>query len=156
MVGNGQVAKGQGGCPQEGPGASRALLPRYAPGELGLGGLQPVMGVEEAARITRQEGHGAVSLLYMREREREKKSLEKLVIPVTCESQRVLPSSLTTLKWPSITQRKELRSLQWAERLVLVICVSLKKDMSGLSGGPVDKTPCFYCRGPGFDPWSGN
>ena len=73
-----------------------------------------MMGVEEAARITRQEGHGAVSPLYERERERErereKKPLEKPVIPVTCESQHVLPSSLKTLKWPSVTQRKELRS----------------------------------------------
>ena len=23
-------------------------------------------------------------------------------------------------------------------------------------GGPVGKTPCSQCRGPGFDPWSGN
>ena len=23
-------------------------------------------------------------------------------------------------------------------------------------GGPVGKTPCSHCRGPGFDPWSGN
>ena len=23
-------------------------------------------------------------------------------------------------------------------------------------GGPVSKTACFQCRGPGFDPWSGN
>ena len=28
----------------------------------------------------------------------------------------------------------------------------LKRDFSG---GPVIKTPCFQCRGPGFDPWSG-
>ena len=26
----------------------------------------------------------------------------------------------------------------------------------GLSGGLMAKTPCFQCRGPGFDPWSGN
>ena len=31
-----------------------------------------MMGVEEAARIMRQEGHGAVSLQYMREREKKK------------------------------------------------------------------------------------
>ena len=23
-------------------------------------------------------------------------------------------------------------------------------------GGLVVRTPCFHCRGPGFDPWSGN
>ena len=87
-----------------------------------------MVGVEAAARIARQEGHGAVSLLYMRERERERERepLEKPVIPVTYETQHVLPSRLKTLKWHSITQRKELRSLQWPERLVLVICVSQK------------------------------
>ena len=26
----------------------------------------------------------------------------------------------------------------------------------GFLGGPVAKTPCSQCRGPGFDPWSGN
>ena len=34
-----------------------------------------MMGVEEAARIMRQEGHGAVSLQYMREREREREKI---------------------------------------------------------------------------------
>ena len=24
------------------------------------------------------------------------------------------------------------------------------------SGGPVTKTPCSQCRGPGFNPWPGN
>ena len=23
-------------------------------------------------------------------------------------------------------------------------------------GAPVVRTPCFHCRGPGFDPWSGS
>ena len=32
----------------------------------------------------------------------------------------------------------------------------LKIPPSGLPGGPVAKTPCSQCRGPGFDPWSGN
>ena len=26
----------------------------------------------------------------------------------------------------------------------------------GFPGGPVAKTPSSQCRGPGFDPWSGN
>ena len=30
------------------------------------------------------------------------------------------------------------------------------KKSFGFPGGPVPKTPCFQCRGPGFDPWSGN
>ena len=28
--------------------------------------------------------------------------------------------------------------------------------MRDFPGGPVGKTPCSQCRGPGFDPWSGN
>ena len=30
------------------------------------------------------------------------------------------------------------------------------KDFRGFSGGPVAKAPCPQCRGPRFDPWSGN
>ena len=30
------------------------------------------------------------------------------------------------------------------------------KEAWGLPGGPVAKTPCSQCQGPGFDPWSGN
>ena len=29
-------------------------------------------------------------------------------------------------------------------------------DLLGLPDGPVVKAPCFYCRGHGFNPWSGN
>ena len=32
----------------------------------------------------------------------------------------------------------------------------LKKCFGDVSGGPVTKTLCFHCRGPGLDPWSGN
>ena len=36
-------------------------------------------------------------------------------------------------------------------------CVSLKKKkIRDFSGAPVAKIPCFQCRGPRFDPWSGN
>ena len=31
-----------------------------------------------------------------------------------------------------------------------------KKEMRDFLGGPVAKTPPSQCRGPGFDPWSGN
>ena len=31
-----------------------------------------------------------------------------------------------------------------------------KKRYKDFPGGPVGKTPCSQCRGPGFDPWSGN
>ena len=30
------------------------------------------------------------------------------------------------------------------------------KNNGDFPGGPVAKTPCSRCRGPGFDPWSGN
>ena len=33
---------------------------------------------------------------------------------------------------------------------------SVKITVQGLPGGPVGKTPRSRCRGPGFDPWSGN
>ena len=29
-------------------------------------------------------------------------------------------------------------------------------NLKDFPGGPVVKTPCSQCRGPGFDPWSGN
>ena len=35
--------------------------------------------------------------------------------------------------------------------------VFIKKKTSGdFPGGTADKTPCSQCRGPGFNPWSGN
>ena len=32
----------------------------------------------------------------------------------------------------------------------------LSKKIRDFPGGPVAKTPCSQCRGPRFDPWSGN
>ena len=32
----------------------------------------------------------------------------------------------------------------------------VRTDCQYFPGGPVVKTPSFHCRGPGFDPWSGN
>ena len=36
--------------------------------------------------------------------------------------------------------------------------IQLKKPVGGrdFPGGPVGKTPCSQCRGPGFYPWLGN
>ena len=31
-----------------------------------------------------------------------------------------------------------------------------KEEEGDFPGSPVVKTPCFYCRGHGFNPWSGN
>ena len=41
---------------------------------------------------------------------------------------------------------------KWAEELDIFP----KKTHRDFPGGPVVKTLCFQCRGPGFDPWSGN
>ena len=34
--------------------------------------------------------------------------------------------------------------------------IEIKEDLSDFPGGPVVKTPHSQCKGPGFDPWSGN
>ena len=38
------------------------------------------------------------------------------------------------------------------------LCVDTQQEtaIGDFPGGPVVKTPHFQCRGPGFDPWSGN
>ena len=37
-----------------------------------------------------------------------------------------------------------------------LVNVTWKKQIRDVPGGPVVKTPRSQCRGPGFDPWSGN
>ena len=39
---------------------------------------------------------------------------------------------------------------------ILKFHIKKKKKRRGLSGSPVVETPHSQCRGPGFDPWSGN
>ena len=39
---------------------------------------------------------------------------------------------------------------------ILKFHIKKKKKRGDLSGSPVVKTPCSQCRGPGFDPLSGN
>ena len=36
------------------------------------------------------------------------------------------------------------------------MAVLQKMKNKDFSGGPVVKTPCFQCRGHGFNPWLGN
>ena len=38
----------------------------------------------------------------------------------------------------------------------LLDCVEERREHRDFPGGAVDKTPCSQCRGPGFNPWSGN
>ena len=40
--------------------------------------------------------------------------------------------------------------------LTLAYPTSRESGEGDFPGGPVAKTPCSQCRGPGFDPWSGN
>ena len=35
-------------------------------------------------------------------------------------------------------------------------CCLILRNCQEFPGGPVVRTPRFHCRGPGFDPWSGN
>ena len=35
-------------------------------------------------------------------------------------------------------------------------CCLILRNYQEFPGGPVVRTPRFHCRGPGFDPWSGN
>ena len=40
---------------------------------------------------------------------------------------------------------------------IMLYIDSYIKDIGGnFPGGPVDRTPCSQCRGPGFDFWLGN
>ena len=55
-----------------------------------------------------------------------------------------VPDHLLTLLWKSLTSRRPI-----FEPL-------FKNPQLGLLGGPVAKTLCSQCRGPGFNPWSGN
>ena len=55
-----------------------------------------------------------------------------------------VPDHLLTLLWKSLTSRRPI-----FEPL-------FKNPQLGLLGGPVAKTRGSLCRGPGFNPWSGN
>ena len=44
---------------------------------------------------------------------------------------------------------------QYCKAIILQLKINLK-DLRDLPDGPVAKSPCFQCRGPRFDPWSGS
>ena len=50
------------------------------------------------------------------------------------------------------------RWLEWGARLTRGDRdgVGANSDCPDFAGSPVERTPRFHCRGPGFDPWSGN
>ena len=45
---------------------------------------------------------------------------------------------------------------KWQKMIKVVLSNKLKDCAWEFPGGPVVRTPCFHCRGHGFDPWSGN
>ena len=49
-----------------------------------------------------------------------------------------------------------LKQAQWQIRNKRRKKIRRKRREKNFHGPPVGKTPCFQCRGPGFDPWSGN
>ena len=40
--------------------------------------------------------------------------------------------------------------------VLILFCFNKQKEYLDFPGGPVVKTPCSQCRGPGFYSWSGN
>ena len=52
---------------------------------------------------------------------------------------------------PSLEVRKENVKI-----IVYVYALFLKEKIRDFPGGPVARALCSHCRGPGFDPWSGN
>ena len=63
---------------------------------------------------------------------------------------------VTTIHDASITSTgKEDR--RTGHQITKPTCIlEYNKYMRDFPSGTVDKTPCSQCRGPGFDPWSGN
>ena len=45
---------------------------------------------------------------------------------------------------------------QGASQVLQGNMISFKEELGDFLGGPLAKTPHSHCRGPGFDPWSGN
>ena len=41
-------------------------------------------------------------------------------------------------------------------KLNILVTVISKNGLRDFPGGPVGKTPCSQCRGPGFNPWLEN
>ena len=52
----------------------------------------------------------------------------------------------------------ELITNTHCHEVAAMIIISLQSENNGtdLPGGPVVRTPCFHCRGHGFNSWSGN
>ena len=51
---------------------------------------------------------------------------------------------------------KSRNTIYISQEMVTSYFIKSKLQEVGLPGGPVAKTPSPQCRGPRFDPWSGN
>ena len=59
-----------------------------------------------------------------------------------------------TLETPPLGNWKPINSCKQKEGMDIFV---VSRDHFGkFPSGPVVRTRCFHCRGPGFDPWSGN
>ena len=56
----------------------------------------------------------------------------------------------------NVQERNRLRTLEIMLIRIHKLQTAQGKDFRDFSGSPVAKAPCPQCRGPGFDPWSGN
>ena len=55
------------------------------------------------------------------------------------------------------TRNGQICGADFSEMYVTINCIKYYKIIfREFAGGPVVRTPCFHCQGPGFDPWSGN
>ena len=55
--------------------------------------------------------------------------------------------------WPSLRDASETFSNP--EYVQSAVGHAFRNSLQDFPGGPVVKTPCFHCRGHGFDPWLG-
>ena len=69
-------------------------------------------------------------------------------------------SNLPTVTQPENTGARIQTPVNWSPKLDYTmgktISALFKRDGGGgFPGGPVVRTQCFHCQGPGFNPWSG-
>ena len=62
-------------------------------------------------------------------------------------------SGARTAETPSPGQNSEYKIEAKGQDEALLV---QKRKVRNFPGGPMAKTPCSQCGGPGFDPWSGN
>ena len=90
--------------------------------------------------------------------------MEQPKCPLTDEQMNKMWFTHTMENYPSIEKNAilpfaaiwmDLKNITLSE-VISFICAISKTIQMDFPGGPVAKTPCYQCMGPGFDPWSGN